>query len=103
MRMTYLSLIAGLSMGVALPAQAGPAGHAGHGSRGLHRYSHQFHLQGYHHRERSPTYGNMAKRAREGEREKPNGVVEEQRQEQGTNGAGETQTRLQERTTQPNP
>jgi|SRR5215831_4710851 len=47
-------------------------------------------------RERSRTHGNM----REREREKPNGVVEEQRQERRTNAAGLTQTRSQVRTTQ---
>ena len=36
-------------------------------------------------------------------REKPNAVLEERRQEQTTNGASDTQTRSQERTTQPNP
>ena len=50
-------------------------------------------------RERSGTNGNV----REREREKPNGVTEEQRQEQRTNAAGQTQTRSQERTKQPNP
>ena len=52
-------------------------------------------------RERSRTNGIITERERE--RELPNGVVEEQRQKQRTNGAGETQTRSQERTKQPNP
>jgi hypothetical protein len=38
---------------------------------------------------------------REREREKRNGAVEEQRQEQRTNAAGQTQTRSQERTISP--
>ena len=52
-------------------------------------------------RERSRTNGNMSERERERERELPNGVVEEQRQEQRTNAAGQTQTRSQERTLAP--
>src|SRR6266478_2250335 len=54
-------------------------------------------------RERSRTNGNVRERERERERELPNGVVEEQRQEQRTNAAGQTQTRSQERTKQPHP
>ena len=41
-------------------------------------------------------------RERERERELPNGIIEEQREEQRTNAAGQTQTRSQERTIQPN-
>jgi hypothetical protein len=95
MRITYLSLIAGVSTVLALPVQAGhgskgmhgSGGH--HGSNGLHGFGgHQFH-QAYHHRARSLTSANIIKRQRE-----------QQRQEQGTNGAGETQTQPE---TQPNP
>ena len=53
-------------------------------------------------RGRSRTDGNMSERERERERELPNGTVEEQRQEQRTNAAGQTQTRSQERTLAPN-
>jgi hypothetical protein len=99
MKLTYLSVIAGLTICFAFSAKAG------HASKGLHRSHQQFHLHGQHQgaRERSHTHGNEMKWERERVREKPNGVVEEQRQEQRTNGAGDTQTRSQETTTQPNP
>jgi hypothetical protein len=48
-----------------------------------------------------PRTGTDKNRERERERELPNGVVEEQRQEQRTNAAGQTQTRSQERTLAP--
>src|SRR5215472_12930967 len=97
MKITYLTLIAGLSTGLAVPAQPVMAQH------GQHRFGQQFHQRGQHHRERerSRTNGNTKERQRERERETPNGVVQEQRQEQQTNSAGQTQTRSQERTTPP--
>jgi hypothetical protein len=49
-----------------------------------------------------PRTGTDINRERERERELPNGVVEEQRQERRTNAAGQTQMRSQERTIQPN-
>jgi hypothetical protein len=111
MKVIYLSVVAGLITCFAFPAQAGPGSkgqhrsrnhhEAGLGSNGLHRSGRQFPHHGQHHleRARSHTYGNLMKREREREREKPNGVPEEQR----TSGAGDTQTRSQEGTTQPNP
>jgi hypothetical protein len=113
MKAIYLSAIAGLTICFAFSAQAGPGSkgqhrsrhqshhQAGLGSNGLHRSGRQFPHHGQHHfaRERSHTYSNLMKRERERERETPNGVPEEQR----TNGAGDTQTRSQEGTTQPNP
>jgi hypothetical protein len=99
MKVIYLSVIAGLTICFAFSAQAG------RGSRGSHRSHQQFHLHGQHYRgrERSHTHGNVMKHQRERVFEKPNGVVGEQRQEDRTNGAGDTQTGSQEGTTQPNP
>src|SRR5215813_9314972 len=99
MKITYLSLIAGLSTGLAVPA------HPVMAQQGQHRSSQQFHehAQRQRERERSRTNGNTKERERERERENANGVVQEQRQEQRTNAAGQTQTRSQERTIQPRP
>jgi hypothetical protein len=97
MKITYLTLIAGLSTGLAVPAQPVMA------QRGQHGFGHQFHQHGQRHRdrERNRTNGSTKERERERERETPNGVVQEQRQEQRTNAAGQTQTRSEERTTPP--
>ena len=99
MKVIYLSIIAGLIICLAFSAQAGQR------SKGGHRSHQQSHLKGQHHLggERSHTHGNVMKRERKREREEPNGAVEEQREEQRTNGADDTPTRSQERTTQPNP
>jgi hypothetical protein len=99
MKVIYLSVIAGLTICFAFSAQAG------RGSRGPRRSRQQFRQHGQHYRgrERSHTHGNVMKREQGRVREKPNGVVGEQRQEERTNGAGDTQTRSQETTTQPNP
>jgi len=101
MKITYLSLIAGLSTGLAVPA------HPVMAQQGQHRSGQQFHehAQRQRERERSRTNGNTKERERERERERENanGVVQEQRQEQRTNAAGQTQTRSQERTIQPRP
>jgi hypothetical protein len=97
MKMTYLTLIAGLSVGIAASPQPVMA------QKGQHRsgqQSHQ-HAQGHRERERSRTNGNVKERERE--RENANGVVEEQRQEQRTDGTGQSQTRSQGKTIQPHP
>lgn len=93
MKITYLTLIAGLSTGFVVPAQPVMAQH------GQHRFGQQFHQHGQHHRERERNRTNGSTKERE--REKPNGVVQEQRQEQRTDAAGQTQTRSEERTTPP--
>jgi hypothetical protein len=95
MKITYFTLIAALSTGLAVLAQPVMAQPGQHGS------GQQFHQHGQRQRERerSRTNGDI----REREREKPNGVIEEQRQEQRTNAAGQTQTRSQERMIQPHP
>ena len=96
MKITYLSLIVGLSTGIAAsaPVMAQP---------GLHHSGPQFHPNAQRQRDRERSFMDGKTREREREREKPNGVVEEQRQEQRTNAAGQTQTRSQEGTIQPHP
>ena len=97
MKITYLTLIAGLSTGLAVSA---PPVMAQQGQHHVRQQSGQ-QAQLQQERERSRTSGTMTERERE--RELPNGIIEEQRQEQRTNAAGQTQTRSQERTKQPNP
>jgi hypothetical protein len=113
MKVIYLSAIVGISICFAFSAQASPGSKGLHGSRhqfhhqggpgpkGLHHSGQQFHHQGqrYLQRERNHAHGNLMKQGRERGSEKANGAVEEQR----TNGAGDTQTRSQEKTTPPNP
>ena len=108
MKITYLTLIAGLSTGLAISAQPVMA------QQGQHRFRQQFHPNAQRQerelqrngktvreeRQRR-TNGNTSERERQ--REEPNGTVVQQREQERTSPSGQTQTRTQERKIQPNP
>jgi hypothetical protein len=108
MKITYLSLIAVLSTGLAVLPQRVMAQQ---GQRRFRQQSNQHAQRQLGERERNGnvqreerqrrTNGNVKERERQ--REQPNGAIEQQRQIQRTDAAGQTQTRSQERTRQPNP
>ena len=108
MKISYLSVIVGLSAGLA-------SGQPVMAQGGQHRFRQQSHPHAQRQERELERNGKVEReerqrrttsngtRERERQRERPNGTVVQQREQERTDAAGETQTRSQERTIQPHP